>query len=1151
MDRTLPLFVLLPAVILLVQGASCLRGPRAPFVRWFGVLAIALAGLDVLLALLLLTGTLVPSREFDSIMVKGTLPYLGLIVLQVGMSVIAGLGWHVSRMAAGQASRLLRLMVAAVLVGASAIYWVDALNPVDPAHARVYSYDLLWPPLLLWVGLCFFESCYAIARLRSRLWRVWADSALVVAPAVWALGSSLSVADEVKLAWWVCLIVFLPLSTGLGVWLASGTPSPARTVVPLKLRLALAAAAAAIGLWIAGNWTSGDLPSVALWLVWPGFSVLVGMLGLRTLWKIQLAEPAQGRPPLRPRQVLAFAALVVIAGTFAELVYFSSFDPLVPLIIFIVAWTVEAEATASGPLTKLGRLALSRQLWTEQSPLRHWAATGLAKASGARKSIADVGRAVLAMPSVPVAAVKVLVLVLVLIVLTELPNARQTVVEPFTSHVNEEGAAVQLGPRISARVLNAVALIDQRLRSDTVRLLPRGSETEPAFKLVPASTGGETAFAKGSELDLGYVKMPATFVLAVTRDPLRAMMGVRVITGAVQTGPKGYEVLARSSTGETWRIEPTEPGGATNEPAADVVSDLAERLAFEIVTGTDRSMRMAGLTHSWKAYTHFRKGLDHWQAFETSQNGADLSAAIGSFREATRDHPTFALAFYRLGLALQRDGQPAAAEEALRTSLRINENLVPAYLALASTLYNHDEYLALLPAPAAAPARPLSTEQEKKTNRDEAKALWLHVIRRPPHTVSHADRAAAFYGLCNFALDTEKPEEFGTDARDRLRRLAYYYCQRAEHLYAALPAAEQQTAPIKEAEASVLNALGRVLTRNFPLDESLGSYPLIFGGNEDSDLRDVWRCRRYGDLPAGPLRRSALRYLEQAEALAPLNEAIKCRVAWMALSLGQTDRMKALEVDASARVRLARRLAIRAKRAKPEEQLTAYPLALTEFSEAIKLNPTMFTALNGFANTFWQWRLVSPETPGAAVFAQDAETYARWALEVAKERRSTEDFIVANATLGNVLLAQARPLEAIDYLKEAHAKVLKDCSQARALERGPLEPRPSLSLRRRERHRDESGARAGAQGGGGATARRDPGDRADARVAPLFEHPDDPRSGLELPRVPAESQSGRRSSAVSGTSALRARGPNTQPEAESALRPDGRQRRGDWPGARR
>jgi tetratricopeptide (TPR) repeat protein len=1017
MDRTLPVFVLLPAVLLLVQGATCLRGERAPFVRWFGVLAVALAGLDVVLALLLLTGTLVPSREFNSVMVKGALPYLGLLVLQVGMSVIAGLGWHVSRMAAGQASRLFRLMVAAVLVGASAVYSVDVLNPLDPVHARVYAYDLLWPPLLLWVGLCFFECCYAIVRLRSRLWRVWADSSLVVAPAVWALESSVSVADEVKFAWWVCLIVFLPLSTGLGAWLANGTWSPDRPAVPLKVRLALSATAAAIGLWIA--WPS-DVRSVAFWLVWPGFPVLVGMLGLRALWKVQRAEPAQGRPPLRRRQVLAFVALVVIAGTFAELVYFSSVDPLVPLIIFIVAWTVEAEATASGLLTRLGRLALGRQLWTEQSPPRQWAVAGLAKASVVRKSVVDVARALFAMPSVPVAAVKFLVLVLGLIVLTELPNARQTVVEPFTSHVKDEGAAVPLGQRISDRVLNAVALIDQRLRSDTVRLLPRGSETEPAFKLVPAAAGGETAFAKGSELDLGYVKMPATFVLAVTRDPVRAMMRVRVITGSVQLGPKGYEVLAHSSTGETWRIEATEAAGATNQAAADVVSDLAERLAFEIVTATDRSMRMAGLTHSWKAYKHFRIGLDRWQEFETGQHVEDLSAAIGHFREATRNHPSFALAFYRLGLALQRDGQPAAAEEALRTSLRINENLVPAYLALASTLYNHDEYLALVPAPAAASARSLSTENEKKTNRDEAKALWLHVIHRLPHTVSNADRAAAFYGLCNFALDTEKPEEFGTDARDRLRRLAYYYCQRAEHLYAALPAAEQLTAPIKEAEASVLNALGRVLTRNFPSDENLGGYPLIFGGNEDSDPKDVWRCRRYGDLPAGPLREPALRYLEQGEALAPLNEAIKCRVAWLALSLGQTARMRALEVDASARVRLAKRLAIRAKKAKPYERLAAYSLALTEYSEAIKLNPTMFTALNGFANTFWEWRLVSPDEPEAAVFAQDAETYARWALEVAKERRSAEDIIVAGATLGNVLLAQARPLEAIDYLKVAH-----------------------------------------------------------------------------------------------------------------------------------
>lgn len=1003
MDRTLPVFVLLPAAVLLIQGAGCLRGARPPFVRWFGVLAITLAGLDVVLALLLLTGTLVPSSEFASVMVNGPLPYVGLLVLQAGLSVIAGLGWHVARMAAGQASRLLWLMVAALLVGASAVHWVDVLNPADPAHARVYAYDLLWPPLLLWVGLCFFECCYAIVRLRSRLWRVWADSALVVAPAVWALKSSLSVAADVKSPWWVCLIVFLPLSTGLGAWLAIGTWPSDRPAVPLNLRRATSVAAAAVGLWIAWRWPSSHVPSGAFWLVWPGFPVLVGMLGLRAAWKAQPAAPAPGKPPIGLRQVLAFVALVVIAGTFTELVYFNSVDPLVPLIVFIVAWTVVAEATTRGLLTRLGQLALGRQLWAEQSPLRQWAAAGATKARTLRKSVSDVALALFAMPSVPVAIVKLLILVLGLIVLTEMPNARQTVVEPFTTQVKEEGAAVPLGQRISDRVLNAVALIDQRLRPDTVRMLPRGSETGPAFKLVPASTAGETAFAKGSELDFGYVKMPATFVLAVTRDPVRALMGVRVITGTVQVGPKGYEVLAHSSTGETWRIEPSEAGGTTTEMTPDAVNDLAERLAFEIVTSTDRAMRMAGLTHSWRAYKEFRKGVEHWQEFETSQRVEDLSTAIRDFREATRNHPGFALAFYRLGLALQRDGQPAAAEEALHASIRLNENLVPAYLALASTLYNHDAYLALLPAPAAATVSP---SPPKKTNRDEAKVLWLHVIHRPPQTVSHADRASAFYGLCRFALDTTEPEEFGRDAHDRLRRLAYYYCQRAEHLYATLPAAEQLSAPIKEAEASVLNDLGRVLTRNFyrkaPAD------------------RDAWRCQRDGDVPGGPLRQPALRYLEQAEALAPLNEAIKCRAASLALSLGQTARMDALEVDASARVRLADRLARRAKTS-ADGRLGNYVRALDEYSEAIKLNPTMFSALSGFAYTFWEWRLISPDEQKAAHYAQHAETYARWALEVAKERRSTEDTIVANATLGNVLLAQARPLEAIDYLKAAYA----------------------------------------------------------------------------------------------------------------------------------
>jgi hypothetical protein len=100
-DRTLPLIVLLPAVLLLIQGSGCLRRGRAPFVRWFGGLAVAVAALDIVLGLLLLTGTLVPSQEFASVMVKGTPARLGLGVLLAGLAGIAALGWHIAWLAAG------------------------------------------------------------------------------------------------------------------------------------------------------------------------------------------------------------------------------------------------------------------------------------------------------------------------------------------------------------------------------------------------------------------------------------------------------------------------------------------------------------------------------------------------------------------------------------------------------------------------------------------------------------------------------------------------------------------------------------------------------------------------------------------------------------------------------------------------------------------------------------------------------------------------------------------------------------------------------------------------------------------------------------------------------------------------------------------
>ena len=79
-----------------------------------------------------------------------------------------------------------------------------------------------------------------------------------------------------------------------------------------------------------------------------------------------------------------------------------------------------------------------------------------------------------------------------------------------------------------------------------------------------------------------------------------------------------------------------------------------------------------------------------WQRYAVQSGEQDpdaLTDAIRRFREAIGLDPAFALAHYRLGLALKQDGQPIAAAEALRTSLKANPGFVPARVALASVLY--------------------------------------------------------------------------------------------------------------------------------------------------------------------------------------------------------------------------------------------------------------------------------------------------------------------------------------------------------------------------------------------------------------------------------------------------------------------------------
>ena len=101
------------------------------------------------------------------------------------------------------------------------------------------------------------------------------------------------------------------------------------------------------------------------------------------------------------------------------------------------------------------------------------------------------------------------------------------------------------------------------------------------------------------------------------------------------------------------------------------------------------------MTRSWEAFDRVpERASTSWQRYAVQSGEQDpdaLTQAIRSFRAAVGVDPAFALAHYRLGLALQKDGQPFAAAEALRTSLKANPGFVPARVALASVLYGARE----------------------------------------------------------------------------------------------------------------------------------------------------------------------------------------------------------------------------------------------------------------------------------------------------------------------------------------------------------------------------------------------------------------------------------------------------------------------------
>jgi tetratricopeptide (TPR) repeat protein len=1092
--------IILSTVALLVQGTRCLiRQGAPPFVRRFGALTLLLAGLSAVLFVLLHFGEAVLSPEFDSVMARGH--RRGLAALVLGLALAASLGLHVQRLKSARPGRLAALLFLGVVVGVLATMRITTLNDDETEAFRIYAYDLWWPPLLLWVSGCLLDGAITILGVTDRRVRVGAFAVLLVGLSWAARSRSFGDPMSERLWTWVFgagVVLFL----AFGVLLVRAAPGGARGAWPWLVSLPRRARLAAAHAWQE--------------------IVVEGWEDELTMVRERVAQE-YGR-------LLALLALVTIGATLIDIFYIGRFSHVAALIVLAVAWTCLAEVTAEGPLRAFvvntlpsAYEALASQqsrLGSIWSTLRAWLAVPLQTIRGAAARL-------LSLRPLPEGLLKLAILLVAAVVLFEIPNRGKTLLQPFKASVVkpkqgevpsvEQQAAI--GQVVFDHLVNTLGALTQDLQPDVILLLPPDPLRGVQFRTIAAGGSGSIdPFLSGtSDVDLGVgVKIPLGFVLTPIVKPVRWMLGVRTIEGSVLADPQGYTVLVRASSGEVWqaRLRPTQESLDRLAPAS-AFKDLALELAFRIMSA-EPNLASMGMTRSWDAFDRFREGLEHWQRYAIQSGEQDpdaLTQAIRSFRAAVGVDPAFGLAHYRLGLALQKDGQPIAAAEALRTSLNKNPGFLPARVALASVLYSRESRTlarSLGPAerwrrgmrpardarstgapsttlagagPAAEPER---SGEQQNAMLDEARALWQSVVQAD-EKASPLDQAAAWAGLCQYAFERGSRGAVGnrgeketrwiwpTGAGPRLLHAAYFHCQQADRFYAALLDPRWDDVRVRTARASVLATIGLLLEQHGPP-----------GARHDVD---GWQCSADTVVPetlvpgarvkrsvlVGRFTKFAVRYYRRALGLLPEDTMLRCREATAALALDWRYRddqlMRALGNVSTAHLALAdsyrdealrymerARLSARAPRPagteaarQPGEIAAAYfSLALHEYGEALKRDPTSAAALTQFARVFWEWRQgVADEALTVEPLlehARDAEWNARRAVAMveakleraphgliatdrsAKAQQALTDSVpshlrppaaTALASLGSVLLGQARPHEALGVLASA------------------------------------------------------------------------------------------------------------------------------------
>lgn len=848
-----------------------------------------------------------------------------------------------------------------------------------------------------------------------------------------------------------------------------------RHIIRKSLRIALSVIITFVGvvtalLWMPyfeTEWPIESLQSIhatclGIWCAWAVCLALAGLLRWHLLWRrmqpassgfavriksvaasitdfVSSSIPNIGNPNTRTDDFIALLCIFVMIGSIADISHSARMDPIWDLAALIISWLVLSEIIGRYPLCSFAEGAW-RDLRNQDKTinrlarkLRHASYVAavtpfqwLFGIGSKADSKADPGTELKTNSKIGPYVLRVLVVIIVLIAVAALPDRNKTIVQSFVStefptknaDANAKSdSSKELGRLVSERVVNTIGLVGQEIRPDLLVLSKDN-------KLQLLSASGDVSADVQASLATSTVQIPGIgipisigLVTTLIQLPMRQLLGVRIIHGSVQKEGDHYTLLASSSTGQTWQVsDPREevadqPCQAPASPSP--IAKLGDTLAYQILT-SDTNLRTLGISSSANAIPDFRAGVAQWNKLELSgyNDSSALSASIQCFRQAAEKDPQFALAYYRLGQAYLSDGQPRAAADAFRASIRANPAFVASYITLAEILNDIDRYY--YPVPAA--VSPLtragdSSESDQKEARDDLE----QVISELKSNITVPWRAEAYLVLC---ADAFKSRSASSDLDNHY--VAFFYCRRAEYLYSRLPSALRSDTGIKEKEATVLYNLGFILQDTKKRRDAKQETAISYG---NSRVRLKWLCDPNADLAFSTYDHAAERYYGLAHDMRPDNSKVLCRYAEVKLAQGDANSMNDLATNEKAHLTLAQHFIDQVKYSQyPRRTSELYARALTELITAIDLAPYDPEALNSFAYGAWEWywawiRGESANRPSFAVL-EFAATQARETKRLTEDKGSRASHGMYQSSLGESLLATGKFDEAVDELNE-------------------------------------------------------------------------------------------------------------------------------------